>query len=76
MISIVQVALGGLAPPILAVHVALAGLAPFEQITDQTSGGGSASLHAPRKTGRHLPPRPIEEDEALLFAVLIERDLR
>ncbi len=55
-----------------ALLVALQGFGPVVVDLDQ-GGGGSAVLHRP-----HLrpwrKPRPIEEDEALLFTVL--KDIR
>ncbi len=76
MISIFQVALGGLVPPIFVAHVALAGMAPFEQAPpdelptieiQRPSGGALMSWHLARQISRR---RRIDEDEALLLAVL------
>lgn len=68
MISALSLALQGLAPPLVALQVALAGMAPVQAQAVTQGGGGSASLHAPRLPRR--AQKPIEEDEALLFAVL------
>lgn len=66
MISILQVALGGLAPPIIAAHVALAGLAPVAQPTSpRPSFGGSLIL--PRRLRDELRERRIDEDDLLLL---------
>lgn len=51
MISIIELALGGLAPPLLAVHLALAGMAPVDagtpppvaQDTSAAAPGGPGS---------------------------------
>lgn len=65
MISILQIALGGLAPPILAVHVALAGLAPIEQPADLPIHVG------PRGSPYRIliPPSIRNEDEEILLLI-------
>lgn len=43
MISVIQLALGGLAPPLLAIHLAFAGMAPVESVEPPPASGGARS---------------------------------
>jgi hypothetical protein len=58
VISTIQIALAGLAPPILAVHVALSGLAPVEQ--QQVSAGGPVREELRIKEPKKQKPRAIQ----------------
>jgi hypothetical protein len=58
VISTIQIALAGLAPPILAVHVALSGLAPVEQ--QQVSAGGPIREELRIKEPKKQKPRAIQ----------------
>lgn len=66
MISIVQLALGGMAPPLLAAHLALAGMAPVDagqatpvaQGTSAAAPGGPGSQIGEREWLRRFGPQP------------------
>ncbi len=66
MISVVELAFGGLAPPILAVHLAFAGMAPVnaEVIHPPTTFYGGTSYLPQARTRRN------DDDEVLLLIAM------
>ena len=77
MISLVQLALGGLAPPILAAYVALAGQAPLAvQVDEQvvTSGGGF-SHKEPQKSFKLAPQHKAPEPRRIAEPQLARTEL-
>ena len=78
MISPAQRLLNGMAPPLLAVHVMLQGLAPFASTTVSAPNQdiivgwhGSRQQALDRMTGAERLTRQLEEeDEAILLAVI------
>lgn len=73
MISPAQRLLGGLAPPLLAVHLAFAGMAPLEEVAQPPAGGGGG-VFAPQRAQpakRQIAPQivaPQQEEQTAALA--------
>ena len=76
MIPAVQLLLNGAAPPLLSLHLALFGMAPFEiAVPPQDIGSLNSPVFVPPRKPSLLAQQLIEEDELMLMLVvsLIQR---